>query len=322
MLQKIIILGTGGTIAGLSSASDRPGQYRSAQLPVADLTLALDSAKYWPDAELVVEQVAQIDSKDMDEIIWRRLLGRVVHWLAQADVMGLVITHGTDTVEETGFFLSALLKTELPVVLTCAMRPADAVDADGPQNLHDAIALVYRQAVSGVCLVCAGRVLAGHQIQKVRGDQVDAFDSAPFPPMGFISNGLFEGTANALSADGIWPDVQQVLQAASWPVVCVLLSHAMPDPRYLQWLCGADAGIDGIVVATTGSGTVHQLIEQQLLAAPSLAIWRATRCAFSRLNATQADRLPWPKKNLTPVQARIALMLNLLATETASAKAD
>ena len=135
----VVILGTGGTIVGLAaSASDNLG-YTAAQVGVDQLVAAIPSLT---DAGPVLsEQVAQVDSKDMSFEVWTRLAARVEHHLARDDVQGIVITHGTDTIEETAFFLQALCQPAKPVVLTCAMRPASALVPDGPQNVLDAVAV-------------------------------------------------------------------------------------------------------------------------------------------------------------------------------------
>ncbi|MEK9803308.1 MAG: asparaginase domain-containing protein, partial [Curvibacter sp.] len=135
--QKIVVLGTGGTIAGLAQGA-APGRYRAAQKPVGELLAGLELPA---GMDLQVEQVAQIDSKDMDLPVWQALLTACRHHLAAQAVQALLITHGTDTLEETAWLLQALLAPRKPVVLTCAMRPADAPDADGPRNLADALAV-------------------------------------------------------------------------------------------------------------------------------------------------------------------------------------
>ena len=128
-LQRIVILGTGGTIAGQSAARTDNVGYRAGELGVAQLVAAIPALAGWP---LEAEQVAQLDSKDMSHAIWRALAERVAAHLARPDVAGLVITHGTDTLEETAWLLHRVLAPTKPVVLTAAMRPASALQADGP----------------------------------------------------------------------------------------------------------------------------------------------------------------------------------------------
>jgi len=164
----LLVLGTGGTIAGTaSSASDNIG-YTAAQ-------------------------VAQVDSKDMRFDIWRTLARRVAHHLAQPQVAGVVITHGTDTLEETAYFLHAVLPAELvnakPVVLTCAMRPASSLNPDGPQNLKDAVAVALSAGAHGVVVVCAGTVHGALEVQKTHTYRLDAFSSGDAGPLAYVEEG-------------------------------------------------------------------------------------------------------------------------------------
>ena len=150
---KLVVLGTGGTIAGQASSQFDNVGYTAAQVGVAQLMAAVPALNHvLANHELVTEQVAQIYSKDMSWAVWQALRLRVNHYLAQHDVAGVVITHGTDTVEETAYFLHCTLAPSLlqakPVVLTCAMRPASSISPDGPQNLLDAVVV----ALSGVAL--------------------------------------------------------------------------------------------------------------------------------------------------------------------------
>ena len=168
--QKIVVLGTGGTIAGAGAdGSDHTG-YRAAQIGVAELLAGVPALASWR-SRLELEQLVQIDSKDMDEATWARLARRVAELLARDEVQGIVITHGTDTLEETAFFLHAVLAPTKPVVLTAAMRPASALGADGPQNLLDAVNLAATPGVQGVLLCFGGRVHAAEGLsdQRPRG---------------------------------------------------------------------------------------------------------------------------------------------------------
>ena len=186
-MQKIVVLGTGGTIAGTSaSAADHTG-YTAAQLGVQHL---LDAVPGLSDAlhgdTLVGEQVAQLDSKDMDHATWQALALRTAHWLEQPEVRAVVITHGTDTLEETAWFLQQVLHPSKPVVMTCAMRPATALAPDGPQNLLDALALARAPQAPGVWVVCAGQIHTAERVQKVHPYRLDAFSSGESGPQGWV----------------------------------------------------------------------------------------------------------------------------------------
>ena len=138
-LRNIVVIGTGGTIAGAAASPTDHTGYVAGQIGVAQLLAAIPGLEAL--AQLRMEQLAQIDSKDMDADTMAHLAQRVAELLDDPTVDGLVITHGTDTLEESAYLLHAVLAPAKPVVITCAMRPATALGADGPQNLVDAITL-------------------------------------------------------------------------------------------------------------------------------------------------------------------------------------
>jgi len=315
--QKIVFLGTGGTIAGTAAnAADHTGQtgYTAAQVGIHAL---LDCLPAWNNGNgngagaerFVVEQVAQLDSKDMGFDVWVKLAQRVAHFLAQKDVQGIVITHGTDTLEETAYFLQALLAPSKPVVLTCAMRPSNALVPDGPQNLLDALAVASNAGASGVTVVCAGAIYAAEEVQKIHPYRLNAFSAGDAGPIGFVEQGRLR-----LLRD--WPRGQALplacaLADAAWPRVEIVMSYAGADGTVVRALLSA--GVQGLVVAATGNGMVHQDLEAALVLAmqQGVQVVRATRCAEGRLLPGANDVLP-AAPGLTPVKARIALMLALM----------
>ncbi len=312
--SKIVVLGTGGTIAG---TADTPGEhlaYRSAQLGVGQLVAGLPSAGDWT---LETEQVTQIDSKNMDEVLWQRLAARCAHWLAQPEVRGIVITHGTDTLEETAYFLDCVLVADKPVVLTCAMRPATAQAPDGPRNLADAIAVAATPGVQGVLAVCAGSVHAAREVSKEHPSRLDAFTSGDAGPLGVVEAGhlrrLRAWPAAPASTPAAERMAQAVAQAVRWPRVEIVLNHAGATGALVQALLAQ--GVDGIVAAGTGNGTLSDSLQAALRQARErgVAVVRATRCARGEVLPHAGDLLP-DSGGLSPVKARIALMLDLLVT--------
>ena len=312
-VKKWVILGTGGTIAGTAaSAGDHTG-YTAGQLSVQTL---LDAVPGLQDAVqgdiLVCEQVAQLDSKDMDHATWQSLALRCSHWLAQSDVGGLVIAHGTDTLEETAWFLQRVLDSSKPVVMTCAMRPATALMPDGPQNLLDALALVRHEMAHNVLVVCAGRIHSARDVQKVHPYRLDAFSSGESGPRGWVEQGRVRW-----ADPGAWQfphaHARRALEmsAASWPWVAVLNSHAGADERQVRAL--AAAGVKGLVVAGTGNGTVHRamLAALEMVQAQGVAVRLCTRCAEGQLVGEHAA-LQSAALGLNAYKARIDLMLELM----------
>lgn len=305
--STIVVLGTGGTIAGTSAqAADNIG-YTAAQIGVAQLVAAVPALAAVP---LECEQVAQLDSKDMSFAVWRALALRVAHHLARSEVAGIVVTHGTDTLEETAYFLQRVLAPNKPVVLTAAMRPATALQADGPQNLLDAVRVAQHTGAQGVLAVLAGAVHSAHDVRKAHTYRLDAFSSGDAGPLAVVEEGR-------LRIFRPWPQAQAAdLQAlpspgADWPWVEIVSSHAGATGAAVRALCAA--GVRGVVVAATGNGTVHHELEAALLEAQAqgVKVLRSTRCGSGRVMAKPADVLP-SADELTPAKARVELMLQLL----------
>ena len=294
--KKIVVLATGGTIAGWAQDAEQPQHYKAGQVEVVDLLggISLDGF------DLVTEQVAQVDSKDMSFAIWQSLLKRLTHWLALDDVQGAVITHGTDTVEETAYFLSAILPNSKPIALTCAMLPANAPDADGPGNLRDALAWVANDSAHGVALVCAGEVHPGNAVQKTHSQKRNPFTSQVRPQ---------SDTQLQL------PSLSQLLGANAWPRVALVHNHSGADGRDVRALMAQDPP-DGFVVAGTGNGTLHQDLEVALLDAQAqgAVVLRASRCTWGGVQTRAGDALAHAG-SLSAVQARIALILHLLSQQ-------
>ncbi|HEY0823468.1 MAG TPA: asparaginase [Ramlibacter sp.] len=305
--RKIVVLGTGGTIAGrAASARDNLG-YRAGEVGVDAL---LEGVPLPPDLALHAEQVAQLDSKDMDFATWCALARRCAHWLAQADVAGIVVTHGTDTMEETAFFLQCVLAPVKPVVLTGAMRPATSAAADGPQNLADAIAVAGSPLARGVCVAFSGAVHAAGEVQKEHSYRLDAFSSGDGGPLAYVE----EGRLRMLRA---WPQGPALRSADSlpepdaWPRVEIVMNCAGAGGGLVDAL--VQSGVQGIVAAGTGNGTLHHALEEALVQAgqQGVAVRRSSRCPQGRVLPQAGDRLP-VADGLSPVKARIALMLELM----------
>ena len=330
---KIVFLGTGGTIAGVAEhAGDNLG-YVAGTLGVEQLlggVAGLSAARHnW-----VAEQVAQVDSKDMTFRVLTQLAQRCDHWLREPDVQGIVITHGTDTLEETAYFLRQVLPDILmgrkPVVLTCAMRPASSQHPDGPQNLLDAVSVAQNPHAQGVLIVCAGRIHSALHVQKIHPYRLDAFDSGEAGPLGLVEEGRVRWLN---SLPGAWPSadlnltgmampdpavMDRLMAITEWPRVEIVVSHAGADGWIVDALLAAPPGLAkqrslrGIVVAGTGNGTVHCELEAALLKAQAagIRVLRATRCSYGTVLPTEGAAIA-ESTALSPVKARVALTLEL-----------
>jgi L-asparaginase len=303
----VVVLGTGGTIAGTSvDASDNVG-YTAAQLGVALLVRAVPALA---GAALEAEQVAQVDSKDMSHAVWRELALRCARHLARDEVTGIVVTHGTDTLEETAWFLQRVLAPSKPIVLTGAMRPATALQSDGPQNLLDAVSVARTDGARGVVAVLGGQVHGARDVRKTHPYRIDAFNSGDAGPIACVEEGELRQfrawpEGDALGVGVLDDDVSR------WPRVEIVLSHAGASGAVVRALCGI--GVQGLVVGSTGNGTVHRELEAALVEAQAqgVAVLRSTRCRNGRVLATAGDMLP-SADDLTPGKARVELMLSLM----------
>ena len=320
-MQKVVILGTGGTIAGTANDPSRAWAYQAAQLSVAQLIEAVPALQGVP---LEAVQVAQVDSKDMSWSIWRQL-GRALHvQLARDDVAGVVITHGTDTLEETACLLQALHDGAKPVVLTAAMYPATSPDADGPGNLRDAVRVVQesaRRCLGGVVAVMHGRVWSAIDVRKAHSHALDAFDGGGASPLVVL--------AQDDRSEAVWPSAWPACGRFGWgylevnpPRVEIVCSHADADGWLVRaMLAHAQTSarpLKGIVVAGTGHGTLHEGLTQALREATQqgITVWRSSRVARGGVLEREGDE--WPAvPHLTAAQARVALTLSLLGADHA-----
>jgi L-asparaginase len=312
--QNIVILGTGGTIAGrAASVSDNIG-YTAAQVGVEELLAAIPALAQ--AGTVLTEQVAQVDSKDMSFAVWAKLAARVSHYLAQPDVQGIVITHGTDTLEETAFFLQALLAPAKPVVLTCAMRPATALVPDGPQNLLDAVAVARHAGAQGVVAVCAGVIHGAADVQKAHTYRLDPFSSGDAGPIGYVE----EGRLRQLRP---WPQAEAGRVQAAAQTIASLTGRRRAPRRNHHEPCrrrrSHRAGPAGAGCAGPGGGRHRQRQPAprtggRLAEGPSRRRQsvRASRCTAGRVLPTPADTIP-DSEGLSPVKARVQLILQLLA---------
>lgn len=334
--KKFVVLGTGGTIAGRASqAGDNIG-YKAGEVGVDQLLVGIPVPA---GVSLQAEQVAQIDSKDMSHAVWQSLLSRVAHHLAKADVDGILITHGTDTLEETAIFLQLALASSgllsKPVVLTCAMRPATALVPDGPQNMQDALAVLQNLAIGGTspanmpcsCLqvmaVCAGSVHGAMDVQKLHPYRTDAFSSGDSGPLGFVEEGAVRwvrSTAfNWPSRHIPWTEfaINSIVNTV-WPRVDIIMSHAGVVGRMIDLLLAdkdlaSGHALQGLVIAGTGNGTIHESLEAAIgrAQAAGVDVVRASRCAQGQIVSKAGDGLT-DSEGLSPVKARIALQLKLM----------
>jgi L-asparaginase len=310
-LPLLKILATGGTIAGVQS---RNLGYTAASLPVQALVDAVPGLDAL--ARLELEQVAGIGSQDMDDTLWLELARRAAAALARPEVSGIVITHGTDTMEETAYFLHLVLPASKPVVLVGAMRPATAISADGPMNLLNAVATAAhpRAAHRGVLVVANDEVHSARAVAKTNTTQVGTFRSVNRGLAAVVQQGrLHWFSPGALPEDA--PAPFPIATLAQLPRVAIIYTHAGMERSLID--AAREARFDGIVIAGVGSGNMHALALQAAgeAAAQGIPIVRASRTGggmVERNVEVDDDRCGFITAcDLNPQKARVLLQLAL-----------
>lgn len=304
----IALVATGGTIAGRAASATNTTAYTAGVLTAADLLAAVPGLA--DIAELRAETPFSIDSKDMTPTHWLALAQRVQALVEQSDIDGVVITHGTDTLEETAFFLHLTLATDKPVVFTAAMRPASALSADGPMNLYGAVRVAASGAFRGLgtLVVMNDRVYGARHVTKQHTRAVDAFAAGDGEPLGWANPPTLTRRP-AREEHGQIP--LATIDAAHWPPkVEILYLAAGSSPALLDAV--RKLGAAGAVLALPGNGSVP--------AAWEAAIGAALADGFPLLRASRVTRgAVWPDDSLPalpsagelpPLKARIALMLD------------
>lgn len=305
--SRIVILGTGGTLAGAASDPTDNVGYRAAQIGVDRIVAAIPALA---GLDLQTEQVAQIDSKDMSLAIWRRLAARVAYHVDRSDVAGVVVTHGTDTLEETAYLLQRVLAPDKPVVLTAAMRPATAILSDGATNLTDAVRVALLPGARGVVAVVAGRIIGAFDVRKTHTYRLDAFDAGDAGDIGVVEEGRATLWRDWPAGDALGLGI---LARERPPRVAIVMNHGDADGGIVDALRAH--GIDGIVVAGTGNGSLSERLEAALRRARDDGGVQVLRCT----RVARGTVLPAPRDvfesagALTPGQARVELLLRLLA---------
>lgn len=315
-LPTVAVLSTGGTIA--SRHDPLKGGYVPA-LSGEDLVAAVPAIR--KVAEIRAEQIANISSSDMTPEIWLRLATRVAELLAREDVAGIVITHGTNTLEETAYFLDLTTTSPKPVVLVGAQRPASDPDSDGPRNLLDAIRVATSSDAKGqgVMVVMNGQINAARDVTKTNTSQVETFRSLEFGALGVVDVESVRFYRSPLRRQTLTVD-----SGTSLGRVEIVTSYAGADGRSIRSLL-PDGAVDGVVVTALGLGSVPGAMFDaiQEARAKGIPVVVGTRVPTGRvfpLSATKGSALSLKAiggvlaDNLSPQKARILLMLALTRT--------
>ena len=316
---KIVILATGGTIAGVQPGPNDPG-YKAGEVSIDQLIKAVPQLKDL--ADITGEQVASIGSQTMTNDVWLKLADRANAVLKRSDVDGVVVTHGTDTLEETGYFLSLVVKSDKPLVLVGSMRPSTAIGADGPANLFEAVSLAVNPEAKGrgPLIILNDEIHYAREAQKVNSTQLDTFKSPNRGRAGVMNTGIAHfffpnnarhTTKSQFSVDGVKPD--------ALPRVEIVYSYANFGRDTIDFL--VQQGVKGIVLAGVGDGNTTDTAMAGLAdaAKKGVAVVRATRTGsgiVARNIEVNDDKLGLiASMELSPQKARILLMLGLMQTK-------
>jgi len=313
-LPRVTVVAMGGTIAGSAASSTDPTGYRAGTTGVAELLAALPELA--GVATVTGEQFAQIDSADLTDDLLLGLARRVSTILASDDVDGVVITHGTDTLEETAYFLHLVLDSDKPVVLVGSMRPPTALSPDGPRNIFAAVTVAAAPSAraQGVLVVMNDEIHTARDVSKSSSLRVDSFESA-YGPLGAVVDGrasFYRSVARPhTTATEFYLDAIEHLPSAA-----ILLAHSGLDEALVRSLTGYDV----IVHAGFGNGTVATRIVDALEAARASGtlVVRATRTGsghVTRVGASVESANTWVAvDDQNPQRARLLACLALTVT--------
>lgn len=316
-LPNIHILATGGTIAGAGSSATG-SSYTAGQVAINELISAVPELN--DIAHVTGEQIVKIGSQDMSDEVWLKLARYLNALLKRPNVDGVVITHGTDTMEETAYFLNLTVKSDKPVVLVGAMRASTSLSADGPLNLYNAVvtAGARESAGRGVMIVMNGLVLGAHAAMKMNTIDVQAFQAPNSGAMGYVFNGKvhYNQTTDKLHTT---QSVFDVSGMEKLPKVGIIYSYSNVQSEALDAV--VNAGYEGIIHAGVGNGNIHRNIFGKLVEAgkKGILIVRSSRVPTGPTTQDAEiddDRYGFvASEELNPQKSRILLMLALTKTK-------
>ena len=318
-LPRVIILATGGTMAGKGSSPDRAA-YESGKILISDLLVAIPSINKLVDVQ--GEQIANVASSNITIEIWLKLAKRIKEIFAKNEADGIVITHGTDTQEETAYFLSLTIRSDKPVVLTGSMRPSTAISADGPKNLYDAIlvAAAPQSKGKGVIQSFNEMIYDAKNVTKINTINVNAFSAPNTGPIGKIYDGQVKYYSQPIEVNNQKPffDISKVTQLPKVEIVYMYVDASTTPLNAL-----INDKVDGIVVAGAGNGSYSKAFEAAAENAKQkgVAIVRSSRVVVGNITIATTDEFNDVKMNTVaafdhnPQKARILLMLALTITK-------
>jgi len=314
---KVVILATGGTIAGAAKSETDAG-YKSGAVGVDALIEAVPTMKEFADVS--GEQIASIGSQDMNDEVWLKLAKRVNEILAKPDVAGVAITHGTDTMEETSYFLDLVVHSDKPVVLTGSMRPSTAMSADGPLNIYNAVAIAAdpKARGRGVLVAQDDDIHSAHDIVKTHSTDIATMNSGE---MGLVGASLFGKNTWFRTPENVHTSKSEfsIDGVTKLPRVDIIYAHANMSPDIIT--SAVANGAKGLVIAGVGDGnmTAPALQAAKAAAAKGVVVVRASRTNGGiirrNIEVSDDDLGTVTSMELNPTKARVLLQLALLKTK-------
>jgi len=314
---NIVILATGGTIAGAAATGTQSG-YTSGAVGIDTMIAGVPGIRDL--ANIKGEQISNVGSQDMSFEILLKVAKRINELTKSADVDGIVITHGTDTMEESAYFLNLTVKTDKPVVMVGSMRPSTAVSADGPLNLFNAVGVAGDPKAKGrgVLVVMNDTIHGAHSLTKTSTTAVQTFLSPIRGVVGVASYGK-----NDFYTSPEWKHTTQtefdIAQVTTMPRVDVIFASMDMSPALID---ASAAGAKGIVIAGVGNGNMNKASVDAAAAAVKKGVVvvrssRVTTVLVGRNVELDDDKLGFiASDELNPQKARILLSLALLKTRT------
>ncbi|GAA9569083.1 type II asparaginase [Helicobacter pylori] len=313
-LPTIALLATGGTIAG-SGASASLGSYKSGELGIKELLKAIPSLNKL--ARIQGEQISNIGSQDMNEEVWFKLAKRTQELLDDSRIQGVVITHGTDTLEESAYFLNLVLHSTKPVVLVGAMRNASSLSADGALNLYNAlsVALNEKSANKGVLVVMDDNIFSAREVVKTHTTHTSTFKALNSGAIGSVYYGKTRYYMQPLRKHTTESEFSLSQLKTPLPKVDIIYTHVGMTPDLFQASLNSHA--KGIVIAGVGNGNVSAgfLKAMQEASQMGVVIVRSSRVGSGEITSGEIDdRAFITSDNLNPQKARVLLQLALTKT--------
>lgn len=319
-LPRVLVLATGGTIAGKADVRSAIG-YDAGGVGGRELIEGVPGIEAL--ANISVEQVANIGSQNMNDAVWFALAHRIQHAFEAHEADAVVVTHGTDTMEETAFFLQHVVKSKHPVILTGAMRPSTAISADGPANMYEAVKVATSPQAHGrgVMVVLNDTIHAARWVSKTSTTDLQTFQSVNAGPIGYVDPASVRFLAPAPQGGELVFDVARMHDVL--PRVEIIYGHSNMDARQID--NAVRDGAKGIVLAGIGDGNAssNALAGLDRAVAKGVVVVRASRVGTGLVNRNvevSDDQHGYVASyDLNPQKARILLQL-LLATGTTSAQ--